>query len=89
LYYRSIYFEFIFLPANLFIVFVCYTVEGIHQGAGHPHQVIAITHQKDIGHHLPTGRLDWVSLGGISLLQVSAMPPLSEIWRKNLGSMDA
>ncbi|NP_001132859.1 uncharacterized protein LOC100194352 [Zea mays] len=62
--------------------------EGIHQDADHPQPVIAIIHQEDIGHHLPTGRLDWVSLERISLLQDLAMPPLSEIWRRNFASLD-
>ena len=62
--------------------------EGIHQGTGHLQQVIVSILLKDIGHHLPTGRLDWVSLVGICLLQVLAMPPLSENWRRNSLSMD-
>jgi len=52
--------------------------EGIHQGADHP-QAIGIVHQEDIGHHLLTGRLDWVSLERICSLQDLAMPPPSEI----------
>jgi hypothetical protein len=62
--------------------------EGIHQGTDHLQQAIVSIHLKDLGHHLPTGRLDWVSLGGICLLQVLAMRPLSENWRRNLLSMD-
>lgn len=60
--------------------------EGIHQGTDHLQQGIILL--KDVGHHLPTGRLDWVSLGGICLLQVLAMPPQSESWRRNLQSLD-
>lgn len=60
--------------------------EGIHQGTDHLQQGIILL--KDVGHHLPTGRLDWVSLGGICLLQVLAMPPQSESWRRNLLSLD-
>jgi hypothetical protein len=75
--------------ACLFILFYLFRyVEGIHQDADHPQPVIAIIHQEDIGHHLPTGRLDWVSLERISLLQDLAMPPLSEIWRRNFASLD-
>jgi hypothetical protein len=77
-----------FLPAILFSSIYFCIVEGIHHGADHPQPVIAIVHQEDIGHHLPTGRLDWVSLERISLLQDLAMPPLSEIWRRNLASLD-
>ena len=63
--------------------------EGIHQGTDHLHQVIVIIRLEDLGHHLPTGRLDWVSLDGIFLLQVLAMPPPSEIWRRNSLGLDA
>lgn len=68
-------------------MFFFYIVEeGIHQGTDHLQQGIILL--KDVGHHLPTGRLDWVSLGGICLLQVLAMPPQSESWRRNLLSLD-
>lgn len=62
--------------------------EDIHQGTDHLQQVIVSILLKDLGHHLPTGRLDWVSLGRICLLQVLAMPPLSESWRRNSLSLD-
>jgi len=62
--------------------------EGIHRGADHPHQAIGIVHQEDIGHHLPTGRLDWVSLERICSLQDLAMPSPSEIWRRNFANLD-
>jgi hypothetical protein len=62
-------------------------VEGIHHGADHLLPVIVIIHLEGRGHHLPTGRLDWVSLDGICLLQVLVMPPLSEIWKRNSLSM--
>uniref|UniRef100_A0A0E0MWC5 RRM domain-containing protein n=1 Tax=Oryza rufipogon TaxID=4529 RepID=A0A0E0MWC5_ORYRU len=39
--------------------------EGIHHGADHLLPVIVIIHLEGRGHHLPTGRLDWVSLDGI------------------------
>ena len=69
------------------IIYIFYIVEeGIHQGTDHLQQGIILL--KDVGHHLPTGRLDWVSLGGICLLQVLAMPPQSESWRRNLQSLD-
>lgn len=61
--------------------------EGIHHGADHLLPVIVIIHLEGRGHHLPTGRLDWVSLDGICLLQVLVMPPLSEIWKRNSLSM--
>lgn len=60
--------------------------EGIHQGTDHLQQGSILL--KDVGHHLPIGRLDWVSLDGICLLQALAMPPQSESWRRNLLSLD-
>jgi len=62
--------------------------EGIHQGTDHLQQVIVSILLKDLGHHLPIGRLDWVSLERICLLQVLAMPQLSENWRRNSLSLD-
>jgi hypothetical protein len=62
--------------------------EGIHQGTDHLQQAIVSILPRDLGHHLPTGRLDWVSLGRICLLQVLAMPPPSENWRRNSLNLD-
>jgi len=76
-----------FLPSSLFSSICFDVVEGIHQGADHP-QAIGIVHQEDIGHHLPTGRLDWVSLERICSLQDLAMPSPSEIWRRNFANLD-